>query len=65
METWKMKKTFSKPGKIMELGKSPKNLEKSCNLEKSTWKKSWNFVSDLKFYESNLLHDFVHFTVVQ
>ena len=38
METWKMKKTFSRPGKIMEFEKSPKNLEKSWNLKKSTWK---------------------------
>ncbi len=38
METWKMKKTFSRPGKVMEFGKSPKNLEKSWNLKKSTWK---------------------------
>ncbi len=33
METWKMKNTFSRPGKIMEFGKSPKNLEKSWNFK--------------------------------
>ncbi len=33
METWKMKKPFSRPGKIMEFGKSRKNLEKSWNVE--------------------------------
>ncbi len=64
METWKMKKTFSRPRKIMEFGKSPKNMEKSCNLVKS-----WNFVSDLKLYESrrafqvSVIHAFVHFIV--
>ncbi len=56
METWKMKKTFSRPGKIMEFEKSPKNLEKSWNLKKSTWKISWNFVSDLILCESNFCH---------
>ncbi len=38
METWKMEHTFSRPGKIMEFEKSPKDLEKSWNLKKSTWK---------------------------
>ena len=28
MGTWKMKKTFSRPRKVMEFEKSPKNLEK-------------------------------------
>ncbi len=31
------KKTFSKPGEIMELKKSPKNLEKSWNLKNAVW----------------------------
>ncbi len=49
----KWKKNFSRLGKIMEFGKSPKNLEKSWNLEKINREKSWNFGSDLKLCESN------------
>ncbi len=65
-QTWKYHgiwKKPQKPGKIMEFRK--------INLEKS-----WNFVSDLKLYESNfsratrafpvsIIHAFVHFIVVQ
>ncbi len=52
METLKMKKTFSGPGKIMEFEKSPKNLEKSWNFEKSTWK-NHGICSDLRLYACN------------
>ncbi len=74
METWKMKKTFSRPGKIMEFEKSPKKPGKIMEFEKSNLEKSWNFVSDLKLCESNfframrtfhvpIVHAFVHFIV--
>ena len=59
METWEMKKTFSRPGKIMEFEKSPKNLEKSWNLEKSTWKNHgilsmiWNFVNPISLLRAH------------
>ncbi len=75
METWKMKKTFSRPGKIMEFEKSKKKPGKIMEFEKIYLEKSWNFVSDLKLCESNfsraarvfqvpIVHAFVHFIVV-
>ncbi len=37
-KTWKMKKAFSRPRKIMELKKKAKITEKSWNLKISIWK---------------------------
>ncbi len=37
-KTWKMKNAFSRPGKIMELEKKAKIMEKSWNFKISIWK---------------------------
>ncbi len=42
METWKMKKTFSRPGKITEFEKSYKKPGKIMEFDKFNLEKSWN-----------------------
>ena len=42
-KTWKMKKAFSRPGKIMEFKKKAKIMEKSWNFKMSLWKNHGNF----------------------
>ncbi len=44
-KTWKMKKAFSRPGKIMEFNKKAKIMEKSWNFKIPLWKNHGIFLS--------------------
>ncbi len=65
MKTWKMKITFSRPGKIMEFEKKPQKPGKIMEFEKINLKKSWNFVSDLKHCKTNFLLRCAHTSSIQ
>ncbi len=53
METWKMKKTFYQIWKNHGIWEKPQKPGKIMEFRKINLEKSWNFVSDLKLYESN------------